>query len=130
MASTLRDVSTFSILLFLFIFIYALLGLELFANKAKFDEKHNIDFENGKSPEINFDSFPMAVTTTFIILTNDQWSAIFFDFYRTAGSAQAVLFFISFIIIGQKILLNLFLAIILENFDEESLKEEINQKMI
>ena len=31
---TLKDVSTFSILLFLFIFIYALLGLELFAYKA------------------------------------------------------------------------------------------------
>ena len=86
MASTLRDVSTFSILLFLFIFIYALLGLELFAFKAKFNEKHEIDNEHGKPPEINFDNFFMSVTATFIILTNDSWASIFFDFYRTAGS--------------------------------------------
>ena len=37
MVSTLKDISTFSILLFLFMFIYALLALELFANRVKFD---------------------------------------------------------------------------------------------
>ena len=33
------------------------------------------------------------------------------------------------IIIGQKILLNLFLAILLENFDEQSLNQEIKEEM-
>lgn len=32
---TLKDISTFSILLFLFMFIYTLLGMEVFAYKAK-----------------------------------------------------------------------------------------------
>ena len=36
---TLVDIATFSILLFLFIFIFSLLGLELFAYRAKFDEE-------------------------------------------------------------------------------------------
>jgi hypothetical protein len=35
---TLVDIATFSILLFLFIVTYTLLGLELFANRAKFSE--------------------------------------------------------------------------------------------
>lgn len=34
---TLKDISTFSVLLFLFIFTYTLLGMEMFAYKAKFD---------------------------------------------------------------------------------------------
>jgi hypothetical protein len=32
---TLIDIATFSVLLFLFIFVFTLLGLELFAHKAK-----------------------------------------------------------------------------------------------
>ena len=80
-----------------------------------------IDNEIGASPLANFDEFTSAFQTVFIILTNDGWSAIYYNYYRTAGAAISTIFFISLIIIGQKILLNLFLAILLENFDEESL---------
>ena len=38
MGRTLKDVSVFSILLYLFIFTYTLLGMEMFANKVKFDD--------------------------------------------------------------------------------------------
>ena len=37
MGETLKDVSVFSVLLYLFIFIYTLIGMELFAFKAKYD---------------------------------------------------------------------------------------------
>lgn len=33
---TLKDVAVFSVLVLLFMFIFTLLGLELFANKARF----------------------------------------------------------------------------------------------
>eukprot|EP00347_Sterkiella_histriomuscorum_P013361 403365010 len=125
---TLKDVSTFSILLFLFIFVYSLLGMEMFAFKAKFNSAGLIDMENGIDPPSNFNNFLEAFTTVFVVLTNDGWSGIYFNYYRATGSIVSTIFFLSLIIIGQKILLNLFLAILLENFDEDSLSQEIKQK--
>ena len=105
-------------------FTYSLLGLELFAYKAKFNSEGNIDFVDGEYPDSNFNKFYNAFTTVFIVLTNDEWTVIYYDMYRTAGSASATIFFLTLIIIGQKILLNLFLAILLENFDEGAVKEQ------
>ncbi len=96
---TLADIATFSILLFIFIITFTLLGLELFANRAKFTDKI-IDQENGKSPVYNFDNFGNSFTTVFILLTNDGISSIFYDYYRAVGSIPAILFFISLVIIG------------------------------
>jgi voltage-dependent calcium channel L type alpha-1D len=119
---TLVDIATFSILLFLFIVTYTLLGLELFANRAKFTDDDQVDMINGSPPKYNFDRFMSSFTTVFIVLTNDGISTIFYDYYRSVGPIAAILFFISLVIIGQKILLNLFIAILLENFDEGVLK--------
>jgi voltage-dependent calcium channel L type alpha-1D len=56
MGTTLIDISHFTIILFLFMYIYSLLGMELFAYKAKFDDSGNID-PDGQSEDTNFDSF-------------------------------------------------------------------------
>ena len=42
MANSLKDISNFSVLLFLFMYIFALLGMELFANIALYDEDENL----------------------------------------------------------------------------------------
>jgi voltage-dependent calcium channel L type alpha-1D len=42
MIRTLYDISSFSIILFLFMYVYSLLGMEMFAYKASFDEDGNI----------------------------------------------------------------------------------------
>jgi hypothetical protein len=111
--TTLRDVSTFSVLLFLFIFSFALLGLELFSGLVKFDPNNSLDLQNGTSPNSNFDTLYNALTTVFIVLSADGWSAIYFAHYRAIQNVGPTLFFISLIIIGQRVLLNLFLAILL-----------------
>lgn len=118
---TLKEVSTFSVLLFLFMFIYSLLGMELFGYYAKFDSSGKLDLENGSFPNANFNYFLEAFTTVFIVLTGDSWSEFYFNHYRATNATAATLFFISLIILGQKVILNLFLAILLENFDEDSL---------
>jgi hypothetical protein len=111
-----KDVSNFSVLLFLFIFIYTLLGRELFAYKIKFDENGKFSTSSkAESPRNNFDSFVNAIITIFIVLTGETWNLIMYDAYRYE-KYTALFFFISLIIIGQMILLNLFLAILLENF--------------
>jgi hypothetical protein len=73
---------------------------------------------NGTDPTINFNNLFDAIITVFIVLTNDGWSSIYFNYYRTVGAATSSLYFLTLIVIGQKILLNLFLAILLRNFDE------------
>lgn len=46
-AKTLKDISNFSVLLFLFMFTYTLLGMDLFAYKVAFDDDGKLDVENG-----------------------------------------------------------------------------------
>ena len=113
MKKTLVDIGYFSVLLLLLIFVYSLIGMELFSQKAKFDEDKNIDLEHGESLDANFDSFLESFTTVFILLTEDGWSDIFRSYSRAVGPVQANIFFISLFIIGPRILLNIFLAILL-----------------
>lgn len=49
MWKTLVDIASFSIVLFLFMFIYAILGMELFAEKAKYTPEDRLDLVNGES---------------------------------------------------------------------------------
>jgi hypothetical protein len=123
MGNTLKDVASFSFLLFLFTFIFTLLGLELFAYQAKLDpETLNIDLEYGVSPTFNFDTFLNSFSLVFIILTNDGQAAVYYNYYRSVTPVGATIFWILLVLVGQKIILNLFLAILLENFDEGALK--------
>ena len=70
---SIKDVSYFSVLLFLFVFIYTLLGRELFAYNIKFDEEGNFSTgKNAKSPRVNFDTFLNAIITIFIVLAGDN----------------------------------------------------------
>jgi len=50
-------------------------------------------------------------------LANDGWSKIFFDHYRATDSVTASFYFVTLIIVGQYILINLFIAILIENFE-------------
>jgi len=47
---SLKDIGNFSVLLFLFLFTYTLLGMEIFSYNAKFDKDGNLDLANGQSP--------------------------------------------------------------------------------
>lgn len=127
--ATLKDVATFSILLALFIFTYTLVGLELFANKARYNNNDTLDLVNGSTPTLNFDLFLNAFTSVFCVLTNDSWQQMYYNYYRaTTDGPLTTIFFISLVVMGQKILLNLFLAILLENFDETSIKQKLSDQ--
>ena len=81
----MKDISNFSILLFLFMFVYSLLGMELFANKVKFNE-HDLPAygdEDGSYPDSTFNSFLESFVSVFITLANDGWSTIYINHYRS-----------------------------------------------
>jgi hypothetical protein len=129
-AHTMASMAPFTVIMLIFIFIYTLLGMELFAKKVNFNSDGDFDLENGMSPSSNFDNFLEGFASVFIVLANDGWSTIFFDHYRADMAGTSLVFFISLLLIGQFILWNLFLAILLQNFDDDSKEnaEEENLK--
>ena len=105
-----------AVLLLLFIFIYTLLGIQIFGGKTNFPDS-NI--------RANFNSFHDAFITVFQVLTLENWQQILFICMRSsAGAFLTNLFLISWIFIGNYVLLNLFLAILLDGFTEYEDEDE------
>eukprot|EP01052_Picozoa_sp_SAG31_P011849 SAG31_NODE_681_length_12844_cov_31.703021_6_plen_681_part_00 len=101
--SVLPELSNFSLLMGLFIFFYATMGMHLFGGKL-------IDTE--EEPRSHFDDFGWSVVTVFQILTGENWNTVMYDAMHNEG-ALAVLYFLSLTIIGGYMTLNLFLAVLL-----------------
>jgi len=108
-----RSISSFvylAMLLMLFIFIYALLGMQIFGGAFK-------DPEVVGTVRYNYDSFISAFITAFILLTTEHWNSVmFFAFSGETTQALIAIYFVSCIFIGNWMLLNLFLAILLDSF--------------
>jgi hypothetical protein len=88
---SIKDITYYTILLLLFIYIFALLGMELFAHKCKFDEEDQLvtDIQLGieqggtmLSPRENFDVCYMAMTTVFIIIVGEDWPIVMSNYSR------------------------------------------------
>ena len=101
LGKTLNDITNFAIFLSLFIFIFTLLSMEMFAYRAKLNpDTLEIDTVNGVSPTFNFDNFLNSFSLVFIILTNDGQAAIYYNYYRAVGAAQATIFFVLLVLVG------------------------------
>ena len=106
------------LLLLLVFFIYAILGVFIFSDVKRGDVIN--DF-------VNFKNFGQAMLILLMIATGEDWNKIMFDTSRTppdciqgetCGTSIAPLYFISFIMICSFVLLNLFILIILQQFDK------------
>lgn len=67
---SIKDIANFTVLLFIFMYIFTLIGMELFSNFIKFDDNENVvnyTDPNGESPEWNYDDFLSGFTSVFII---------------------------------------------------------------
>ena len=96
--------------------------MEIYAHRIKMDDKGNVD-SNGQSPRVNFDDFFHGFLTIFIVLVGDDWHLVYYDAIRSVGYASAI-YFVSLVILGNWILLNLFLAILLGNFNSTEMTVE------
>lgn len=120
-AFTVTSIGTYTILLCLFIYVCALLAMSQFAGSFKFPKEDcfgELDCPL-EVPRANFDTFFWAALTIFQIMIGDNWTSVMYDGYRSAegGSLLATLFFILMFVMGNIIMLNLFLAILLGNFE-------------
>ena len=115
-AFTVVTIKDYAILLALFIYVYALLGLSAFAGKVRFNEDGDFDLEKGEPGRINFEGLGTAALSVFQVMIGENWNSIMYDHMRAAGVFSAF-YFIGLVIIGNIIMLNLFLTILLANFD-------------
>mmetsp|Transcript_15907 Transcript_15907/g.24534 ORF Transcript_15907/g.24534 Transcript_15907/m.24534 type:complete len:353 (+) Transcript_15907:2906-3964(+) len=113
---TLSTIGDYVILLLLFIYVFALLGMSFFAGKLKFDADDRYD-PDGESPRTNFDHIVWSVITIFIVLLGEGWNDVMYLCNRSASGFSAV-YFVGLVFTGNIIMLNLFLAILLGNFDK------------
>jgi hypothetical protein len=59
------------VILGIFIYVFSLLGMEMFAGKFKFDKYGYYDPVNGTVPRQNFDEILWSFVTVFQILVGD-----------------------------------------------------------
>ena len=116
---SINEFGVFSILLFIIMFIYSLLGLELFSQTSLSLNDGDMSFSR------NFNNFVNAFVTVFVVLTNDGWSKLYTTYYRENGAITATAYFISLIIFGQWIMRHLFQAVLLQNFDHAYISEQV-----
>ncbi|XP_048096351.1 voltage-dependent L-type calcium channel subunit alpha-1D [Alosa alosa] len=124
--NSMKSIASLLLLLFLFIIIFSLLGMQLFGGKFNFDET--------VTKRSTFDNFPQALLTVFQILTGEDWNQVMYDGIMAYGGPSSsgmvvCIYFIILFICGNYILLNVFLAIAVDNLaDAESLNTAQKEK--
>ena len=66
---------------------------------------------------MNFNNLLNSVILIFVVLSGEDWQVIMYDYYRHYGVSAAI-FFVALVVIGNFIFLNLFLAILLKDFED------------
>lgn len=108
--SSMRSIISLLFLLALFILIFALLGMQLFGGAFNFPDG---------TPPSNFNSFGIALLTVFQVLTGEDWNEVMYQGIESQGGHRSgmiySLYFIILTLFGNYTLLNVFLAIAVDN---------------
>uniref|UniRef100_A0A8C1UJX0 Voltage-dependent L-type calcium channel subunit alpha n=1 Tax=Cyprinus carpio TaxID=7962 RepID=A0A8C1UJX0_CYPCA len=128
--NSVKSIASLLLLLFLFIVIFSLLGMQVFGGKFNFPDR--------VIQRSNFDNFPQALISVFQVLTGEEWDSIMYNGIMAHGGPQSPgilvsIYFIILYVCGNFVLLNVFLAIAVDNLAEaESLtaaqKEKAEEK--
>ena len=114
--SSLTAITNLGVLIALFLFISALLTKQFFSE--------DLYGSDGEVSRYNFGSTGDALITIFIILTGENWNQIMVEVIDKKKDYTVSVFFISLMMIGNFMLLNLFLAILLKSISEIGNKEK------
>ena len=112
-----------AMMLMLLFFVYACLGMSLYG-------RVRIVGENDKSLMFidefaNFENFWRSLLLLFRMSTGESWNALMYDCaeYGIGGISIAIVYFVTFVIFGQFMMMNLFIAVILEISEEEMFRK-------
>lgn len=121
MIKTIQDIGQITILLFIVIIMYALIGMEIFAYGISLDENDQVvDIRMANNtirmgmdvtvPDSNFNNFIEALTSVFIVIANENWTVVFISHLRAFNPFLTSVYFLSLLFVGQWLIFNLFIA--------------------
>ena len=89
-------------------------------------------FGEGDTPRAHFDNLWWSFVTVFQVLTGENWNEVVYNGIFATDWIMATIYFVLLNIVGNYMILNLFLAILLDEFengddDEEEEEEEAKQ---
>lgn len=120
-SNTIAEFMYLALLMMLFSIIFALIGMGIFQGK--------FDFPEGR-PRAHYDDFPAALISNFQLLTLENWPSLLASGMRSTAGPASALYFIVWIFLGNYILLNLFMSVLLESFSEAALISVVNQPLM
>ncbi|XP_076373626.1 sodium channel protein para-like isoform X3 [Tachypleus tridentatus] len=116
MGKTVGALGNLTFVLAIIIFIFAVMGMQLF---GKDYDKNKHLFSDGAVPRWNFTDFMHSFMIVFRVLCG-EWIESMWDCLLVAGWA-CIPFFLATVVIGNLVVLNLFLALLLSSFGASNL---------
>jgi len=120
---TMPIIIPYIVLLVFFMYIFSLVGMSFYAGMIRFDENGKVDLVNGTPPREVYDTLGQSFLTIFQVLMGAEWRFIWYQHMMACGMTAAFYYVFLIIVIGI-IMLNLFLAIMLGNFDKSRIFTE------
>ena len=105
-------VASLALLILLFTLIFALLGKELFAGRG-------LD----KLTQLHFDAPMPAMLTAMVLFSAESWAEFLDAATKVVDPSAATLFVVSALLIGNFVIVNLFVAVLVEAFVREERRE-------
>ncbi|XP_044765573.1 sodium channel protein para isoform X3 [Coccinella septempunctata] len=116
MGRTMGALGNLTFVLCIIIFIFAVMGMQLFGKNYT----DNMDrFPDGDLPRWNFTDFMHSFMIVFRVLCG-EWIESMWD-CMLVGDVSCIPFFLATVVIGNLVVLNLFLALLLSNFGSSNL---------
>nr|XP_031845024.1 sodium channel protein para isoform X22 [Nomia melanderi] len=116
MGRTVGALGNLTFVLCIIIFIFAVMGMQLFGKNYT----DNVDrFPDGDLPRWNFTDFMHSFMIVFRVLCG-EWIESMWD-CMLVGDVSCIPFFLATVVIGNLVVLNLFLALLLSNFGSSNL---------
>ena len=129
MAMTMSSSSAFIGLLLLVIFVFSLVGMTMFGDTL---EKECEEDSDGSTvcyaPRANYDSMFTSAVVTFQIFTMENWNEVMYLLIVNNGYLSAV-FPIMTLLVGGFLMMNIFLAILIDNYSEAVKAEHEKKKL-
>jgi len=122
-----RSTLAFAVIINLYIYTMALIGMTFFANRLVFDSDGYVittinsdEYLAAKKymPRSNFDNFLFSFATVFQIMTTEAWNSVQNNLWRSLGM-PAILFPWVVIVFGVFILLSLYVGQVIDDFANE-----------
>ncbi|CRK91925.1 CLUMA_CG005540, isoform B [Clunio marinus] len=116
MGRTMGALGNLTFVLCIIIFIFAVMGMQLFGKNYH----DNVSkFPDGDMPRWNFTDFMHSFMIVFRVLCGEWIESMWDCMY--VGDVSCIPFFLATVVIGNLVVLNLFLALLLSNFGSSSL---------